>query len=79
MPNINDISTRTAFTMIMDTLCANVENNDETIDGSLYVKLDKSKVKVIVSSDIRLDNLNTDIFDIEIGNKTTTICYTKSI
>lgn len=69
-------TTHDAFTVIMEALCASVENDNHLIDATVVIKLTKKECKVIVSSDICLDNIDSTAFDVKLTDKSTTITYT---
>ena len=65
-------TTHDAFSVIMEALCASVENDNQLIDATVVIKLTK-ECKVIVSSDICLDNIDSTAFDVKLTDKSTTI------
>jgi hypothetical protein len=70
------LTTHEAFNVIMETLCSSVENDNQQLDATVVIKLTKKECKVIVSSDICLDNIDSTVFDVKLTDKSTTITFT---
>lgn len=69
------LTTHQMFDEVMAVICDNIKNDDFNIDTSIIISLKSKSMKIIVSSEISLEGLNTTALNIEIADKKTIISY----